>query len=82
MYTFVHDKSFCQLLDISPKNAIFLSIFDSEFSLLRSGLCGYSDAYTIVKEAMTVANITALDQPNNAANKKVMFKIVCNLLIA
>ena len=32
MYTFVPNKSFCQLLDISPQNCIFLKTFDSEFS--------------------------------------------------
>ena len=30
--TFVPNKSFGQLLDISPKNVIFLETFDSEFS--------------------------------------------------
>ena len=29
-YTFVPNKSFRQLLDISPKNVIFLKTFDSE----------------------------------------------------
>ena len=32
MYTFVPNKSFCQLLDISPQNCILLKNFDSEFS--------------------------------------------------
>ena len=32
MYTFVPNKSFGQLLNISPKNFIFLKIFNSEFS--------------------------------------------------
>ena len=31
LYTFVPNKSFVQLLDISPKNFIFLKTFDSEF---------------------------------------------------
>ena len=31
LYTFVPNKSFGQLLDISPKNFIFLKTFDSEF---------------------------------------------------
>ena len=30
LYTFVPNKSFFQLLDISPKNFIFLKTFDSE----------------------------------------------------
>ena len=32
LYTFIPNKSFGQLLDISPKNFIFLKTFDSEFS--------------------------------------------------
>ena len=31
LYIFVPNKSFGQLLDISPKNLIFLKTFDSEF---------------------------------------------------
>ena len=31
LYTFVPNKSFGQLLDISPKKFIFLKTFDSEF---------------------------------------------------
>ena len=31
LYTIVPNKSFGQLLDISPKNLIFLKTFDSEF---------------------------------------------------
>ena len=34
LYTFVPNKSFGQLLDISPKNFIFLKTFDSEFSYI------------------------------------------------
>ena len=32
LYTFVLNKSFGQLLDISPKKCVFLKTFDSEFS--------------------------------------------------
>ena len=35
LYTFVRNKSFGDLLDISPKNLIFLKIFDSEFSYIE-----------------------------------------------
>ena len=34
-YTFVHSKSFGQLLDISPKSFIFLKTFNSEFSYIE-----------------------------------------------
>ena len=35
LYTFIPDKSFGQLLDISPKNFIFLKTFDLEFSYIE-----------------------------------------------
>ena len=35
MYTFVPNKSFGQMLDISPENFIFLKTFDSEFSYVE-----------------------------------------------
>ena len=35
LYTFVPNKSFGQLLDISPKNFIFLKTFHSEFSYIE-----------------------------------------------
>ena len=35
LYTFVLNKSFGQLLNISPKNIIFLKTFNSEFSYIE-----------------------------------------------
>ena len=35
LYTFVPNESFGELLDISPKNFIFLKIFNSEFSYVK-----------------------------------------------
>ena len=35
MYTFVPNKSFGQLLDISPKNFILLKVFYLEFSYIE-----------------------------------------------
>ena len=35
LYTFVPDKSFGQLLDVSRGNFIFLKTFDSEFSYIE-----------------------------------------------
>ena len=35
LYTFVPNKSFGELLDISPKNFIFLKTFNSEFSYIE-----------------------------------------------
>ena len=43
-------------------------------SMLRSSLCDYSDAYILVKATITGANIAAQGEPNNATNKKVIFK--------
>ena len=35
LYTFIPDKSFGQLLDISPNNFKFLKTFDSEFPYIE-----------------------------------------------
>ena len=35
LYTFVPNKSFCKVLDISLKSFIFLKAFNSEFSYLE-----------------------------------------------
>ena len=35
LYTFVPNKSFVQLLDISPKNFIYFKTFNSEFSYIE-----------------------------------------------
>ena len=38
LYTFAPNKSFGQLLDISPKNVIYLKTFTLEFYILKHGL--------------------------------------------
>ena len=45
-----------------------------KYSMLRSSLCDYGDAYILVKGTVTVANTVAQGPTNNTANKKVMFK--------
>ena len=35
LYTFVPNECFSQLLDISPRNVIFLKIFNTEFSYIE-----------------------------------------------
>ena len=35
LYSFVHSKSFGLLLDISPKNFMFLKIFNPKFSYVK-----------------------------------------------
>ena len=42
--------------------------------MLKSSLCDYSDAYILVKGAITVPNTAATDANANNANKKVIFK--------
>ena len=42
--------------------------------MTRSSLCDCSDAYVLVKETITVVKTEAQGQPNNVANKKVIFK--------
>ena len=39
LYTFAPNKSFGQLLDISPKNFMFLINFNSEFLYIDSAVC-------------------------------------------
>ena len=36
LYTFTSNKSFCQLLDISPKNFVFLKTSNSKFSSIET----------------------------------------------
>ena len=43
-------------------------------TILKSGLCDYSDAYIHVKEAITVNNTAAADANANNTNKKRIFK--------
>ena len=42
--------------------------------MVRSGLCGYSDAYILVKENTTVNNIADAGAAANNTNEKVIFK--------
>ena len=42
LYTFIPNKSFVQLLDISPENSIFLKTFLSEFSYIEVWFTGQS----------------------------------------
>ena len=42
--------------------------------IIRSNLCGYSDAYILVKGTITVQNTAAADVAVNNTHKKVIFK--------
>ena len=43
-------------------------------TMLKSSLCGYSDAYILVKGTITVNNTAAADTEANNTNKKIIFK--------
>ena len=55
LYTFVPNKSFGELLDISPKNVMFLKTFDSEFSYIKVWL---TDQYSNPLEIEDKINIS------------------------
>ena len=55
LYTFVPNKSFGQLLDISPKNFIFLKTFNSGFSYIE---VWFTDKNYKLLEAEHKINIT------------------------
>ena len=43
--------------------------------MLKSSLCHYSDAYILVKRAITASNIAAAAAAANTVNKNVLFKL-------
>ena len=45
-------------------------------SITRSNLCDYSDAYILVKKAITVANMTVADAAVNNTNKKIVLLLL------
>ena len=51
-------------------------------AMLRSSLCDYGDAYILAKGNIRVNNTTAEGAAANNTNKKVILKIVPNLLAA
>ena len=55
LHTFIPNKSFGQLLDISPKNSIFLKTFNSEFSYIE---VGFNDQNSKPLEIEDKINIT------------------------
>ena len=48
--------------------------------MLKSSLCDYSDAYSLVKGTITVNNTAAADANANNTNKKVIFKNFTNCI--
>ena len=57
MYRFVPNKSFGQLLDISPKTFIFLKTFNSEFPYIK---VWFTDQQSEPREIENKINITVV----------------------
>ena len=61
LYTFVPNKSFSQLLDISPKKFTFLKTFDWEFSYIEVLLTGQTSNSLEIEDRIKITlviNIT------------------------
>ena len=56
LYTFVPNKSFRQLLDISPKNFIFLKNFNSEFSYIEVWFTDQNSKPVEIKDKINTLN--------------------------
>ena len=54
LYTFVPNKSFGQLLDISPKNVIFLKTFNSEFSYIEVWFTDHNSKPLDIKDKINI----------------------------
>ena len=54
IYAFVPNKSFDQLLDISPKNIIFLKPFDSEFSHIEVWFTDQNFKLLVVEDKINI----------------------------
>ena len=54
LYTFIPNKSFCQLLDISPRNFIFLKTFHSEFSYIEVRFTGQNSKPLEIKDKINI----------------------------
>ena len=70
MYTFVPQKSFVELLDISPENFIFLEIFDSEFSYIK---VYFGEQNSNLLEIENKANITLVINYNITFENDTLF---------
>ena len=57
LYTFVPNKSFGQLLDISPKNFIFLKTFNSEFSYIESWFTDQNSKPLEIEDKINVTSV-------------------------
>ena len=58
LYTFIPDKSFGQLLDISPKNFIFLKTFNSEFLYIEVWFSDQNSKPLEIEDKISITLIT------------------------
>ena len=65
VYTFVPNKSFGQLLDISPKNFVFLKTFNSEFSYIEVWFTDHNSKPVVIEDKINISLVT---------NKSIAFK--------
>ena len=57
LYTFVPNKAFCSLLEISPPNHVFLKIFNSEFQEIKEWLTDQTSKRLEVEDKINVTLI-------------------------
>ena len=57
LYIFVANKSLGQLLDISPKNFIFLKTFDSEFSYIEVWFTDQSSKPLEIEDEINITSV-------------------------
>ena len=58
LYTFVRNKSFGQLLDISPENFIFLKTFALEFSYIEVWFTGQNSNHLEKEDKINIILVT------------------------
>ena len=66
LYTFIPNKSFGQLLNISPKNFIFLKTFNSEFSYIEVWFIDQNSKLLEIENKINITLVVNL----NVKNKK------------
>ena len=54
LYTFISNKLFSQLLDISPKNFIFVRTFDSNFSYIAIWFIVQNSKLLVIKDKINI----------------------------
>ena len=58
LYTFVPNKSFGELLDISPENLIFLKTFDSEFFYIEVSFTDQNSNFLEIEDKIIITLVT------------------------